>query len=234
MQALIRPYRPSDLGALYRICLLTGDDGQDATSLYQDPSLPGHFFAAPYGLFEPSLAFVAEDTAGVGGYILGALDTQAFEERLERTWWPHLRARYPDPPASVPEEQLTPDQHLAHMIHHRWRTPERLAARYPSHLHIDLLPRLQARGLGRQMIKTLIAALRDQGSPGVHLHVPRGNQHAPGFYRRVGFTELPATPDELPVRHLLLFGMKLQIRDLVLVSAPGCRRQWWGYDLWRR
>src|SRR5262245_16116909 len=91
-QALIRPHRPGDLEALYRICLLTGDDGQDATSLYNDPRLPGHFSAAPYGLFEPALAFVAQDTAGVGGYILGALDTPAFEQRLERTWWPHLRA----------------------------------------------------------------------------------------------------------------------------------------------
>ena len=213
MQAFIRPYRPSDLGDLYQICLLTGDDGQDATSLYNDPRLLGHFFAAPYGLFEPALAFVAEDTAGVGGYILGALDTQAFEERLERTWWPHLRARYPDPPASVPGAQLTPDQQVAHMIHHPWRIADGLAARYPSHLHINLLPRLQASGLGSQMIKMLIAALRDQGSPGVHLHVPRGNQHAAGFYRHIGFTELPATPDELPAPHLLLFGMDLQVRS---------------------
>ena len=78
IQALVRPYRPSDLDALYQICLLTGDDGQDATPLFSDPRLLGHFFAAPYGLFEPALAFVAEDTAGVGGYILSALDTQAF------------------------------------------------------------------------------------------------------------------------------------------------------------
>jgi ribosomal protein S18 acetylase RimI-like enzyme len=209
MQAHIRPYRSSDLNDLYRICLQTGDDGRDATSFYDDPRLLGHFFAAPYGLFEPALAFVAEDTSGVGGYILGALDTRAFEERLERTWWPTLRARYPDPPASVPGEQLTPDQRVAHMIHHPWHIPDELAARYPSHLHIDLLPRLQASGLGSQMTKTLIAALRSQGSPGVHLHVPRGNQHAAGFYRHIGFTELTAAPDELPALHLLLFGMDL-------------------------
>src|SRR5262249_32903779 len=208
-RAHIRPYHPGDLDALYRICLLTGDDGQDATSLYHDPTLPGHFFAAPYGLFEPALALVAEDTAGVGGYILGALDTQAFEERLERTWWPHLRARYPARPASVPGEQLTPDQQVAHMIHHPWRIPDGLAARYPSHLHINLLPRLQAGGLGSQMIRMLIAALRDRGSPGVHLHVPPGTQHAPGFCRHIGFTELRATPDELPAPHVLLFAMDL-------------------------
>src|SRR5580700_2330225 len=94
-RARIRPYRPSDLDELYRICLLTGDAGQDATPLYQDPRLLGHIFAAPYGILEPSLAFVAEDAVGVGGYIVGALDTQAFEARLESEWWPGLRGRYP-------------------------------------------------------------------------------------------------------------------------------------------
>ena len=208
--AHIRPYRPGDLDALYQICLLTGDGGQDATSLFADPMLLGHFFAAPYGLFAPSLAFVLEDAQGVGGYILGALDTRAFEEQLERNWWPRLRARYPDPAAGVPTEQWTPDQHMAHMIHHPWRIPDELAARYPSHLHIDVLPRLQAGGYGRQMTNTLTAALRDRGSRGVHLHVPRGNQRAAGFYRHLGFTELPAAAAELPAPSLRLFGMNLR------------------------
>ena len=208
--AHIRPYRPGDLDALYEICLLTGDGGQDATSLFADPMLLGHFFAAPYGLFAPSLAFVLEDAQGVGGYILGALDTRAFEEQLESNWWPRLRTRYPDPAAGVPAEQWTPDQHMAHMIHHPWHIPDELAARYPSHLHIDVLPRLQAGGYGRQMTNTLTAALRDRGSRGVHLHVPRGNQRAAGFYRHLGFTELPATAAELPGSSLRLFGMDLR------------------------
>jgi ribosomal protein S18 acetylase RimI-like enzyme len=209
-RARIRPYRPGDLDALYRICLLTGDNGQDASAAFDDPRLLGHFFAAPYGLFEPSLAFVAEDTEGVGGYILGALDTQAFAERLERKWWPYLRTRYPDPPPGRPAEQWTPDQHVAHMIHHPWRIPGELAARYPSHLHIDLLPRLQAGGYGSELTKTLIATLRAQGSPGVHLHVPRSNMRAAGFYRHLGFTELSATSAELPAAHLHLFAMDLR------------------------
>lgn len=192
-QAHIRPYRPADIDALYQICLLTGDRGQDATSLYHDPKLLGHCFAVPYGLFEPSLAFVAEDTSGVAGYIVGALDSQAFEKRLERDWWPHLRTRYPEPPPGLPPRRWTPDQRLGHVIHHPWHIPDELTARYPSHLHINLLPRLQARGYGRQLIQTLTAALRDQGSRGVHLHVTLGNDRAAIFYRRVGFTELPVT-----------------------------------------
>lgn len=190
--ARIRPYRPADIDALYQICLQTGDAGQDATSRHDDPTLLGHVYAAPYGLFEPSLAFVAEDESGVAGYIVGALDSTAFEERLEKDWWPGLRARYPEPPPDLPSERWTPDQRLAYIIHHPHRAADELAARYPSHLHINLLPRLQASGYGRRLIQTLTAALREQGSPGVHLSVGLGNQKAARFYEHVGFTRLPA------------------------------------------
>ena len=61
----IRPYRASDLPALYDICLKTGDNGADATRLYADPGLIGEIFAAPYAALEPGHAFVAEDDEGV-------------------------------------------------------------------------------------------------------------------------------------------------------------------------
>src|SRR5690606_2707699 len=40
---------------------------------------------------------------------------------------------------------------------------------HPAHLHIDLLPQLQRRGLGSRLLDTLRAALADRGVPGVHL-----------------------------------------------------------------
>jgi ribosomal protein S18 acetylase RimI-like enzyme len=191
-EVTIRPYQPRDLDDLYRICLLTADGGQDATPVHADPQLPGHLHAAPYGLFEPDLAFVAQDSAGVGGYLVAALDTQAFEERLESDWWPRLRSRYPDPPPDLRREGLTPDQFAARVVHHPWIAAPEISQRYPSHLHINLLPRLQGRGQGRALISALITALRAHGSPGLHLHVSLSNEPAPGFYRRVGFTEIPA------------------------------------------
>jgi ribosomal protein S18 acetylase RimI-like enzyme len=193
-QASIRPYRDSDLDDLYRICLLTGDAGEDATSMFDDPRILGDVWAAPYGLFEPSLAFVAEDEAGVGGYIVGALDSRAFEERLEADWWPALRDRYPAPPLELPPDQWTPDQRTAGFIHTPFPVPDELAENYPSHLHINLVPRLQSQGLGRQLMNTLIRALQEQGSAGVHFLVWPDNQRAVGFYRHLGFTMISAEP----------------------------------------
>ena len=56
----IRPYHPEDLDGLYDICLKTGDTGEDATGLYDDPKLLGHLYAAPYAVLEPDLTFVLE------------------------------------------------------------------------------------------------------------------------------------------------------------------------------
>jgi ribosomal protein S18 acetylase RimI-like enzyme len=173
--------------------LQTGDGGKDATSMFEDPRILGHVFAAPYGLFQPSLAFVAEDEAGVGGYIVAALDSRAFAERLEAEWWPALRDRYPAPPSGLPPDQRTPDQRAAGFIHDPLTVPDELAEDYPSHLHINLVSRLQSQGLGRQLMNTLICALREQGSVGLHFFVQPANQRAAGFYRHLGFTVISAT-----------------------------------------
>lgn len=186
--AKIRPVHREDLEALYEIALKTGANGEDATALYADPRLVGHIYAAPYALLAPDCAFVAEDGEGVGGYIVGAPDTRAFEARLEAEWWPDLRTRYADP--TPPYEGWSADERMAFLIHHPLRTPARVVERHPSHLHINLLPRLQGRGLGRRLMDRWLARMRELGSPGVHLGVGAPNARSRAFYEAYGFTLL--------------------------------------------
>jgi ribosomal protein S18 acetylase RimI-like enzyme len=183
----IRPAVAGDRAALYEICLLTGDAGEDASPLYVEPDLLGEVWVGPYLALEADLAFVADDAGTAVGYVLGAADTAAFEAAAEASWWPRLRVRYPDAPTSG---ALTPDQELHRWIHHPPPTPAELLADYPAHLHIDLLPRAQGLGLGRRLIDTLLGVLRDRGAPGVHLGVDAGNHRAMGFYEHLGFTRL--------------------------------------------
>ena len=82
------------------------------------------------------------------------------------------------------------DDLLIALMHSPARAPADLVAAYPSHLHIDLLPRLQGRGWGRRLIDTLVERLRATGSRGLHLGVATDNTNAHAFYRAVGFTEL--------------------------------------------
>ncbi len=182
----IRPYRASDLDALYAICLLTGDAGKDATALYRDPKILGEIYAAPYGVFQPECALVAENDEGVAGYILGAPDTRALEARLEAEWWPHLRTRYPDPgphPCDV-------NQRAARHIHHPPLAPEEIATRWPAHLHLDLLPRLQGQGLGKCLLDAWLDLMAARGVRGVHLATGSRNARAMKFYAAYGFREL--------------------------------------------
>jgi ribosomal protein S18 acetylase RimI-like enzyme len=185
--ASIRPVSPDDLPALYEIALATGDSGQDAAALYRDPQLVGQLYAAPYAVLEPGSAFVAEDAAGVGGYIVGAADTLAFEARMEAEWWPALRRRYPDPGGDPKGWGL--DEIRRWQIHHPRPPPARITDPYPSHLHINLLPRLQGRGLGKALIDRWLARMEALGSRGVHLGVSLQNHRAIRFYRAYGLEE---------------------------------------------
>ena len=130
----------------------------------------------------------------MGGYIVGALDSRAFAERLEADSWPALRDRYPAPPSGIPPDQWTPDQRAARSIHVPLTAPAELAEDYPSHLHINLVPRLHiartsAAGSGEPVA---MRALREQGSAGLHFFVSPANQRAVGFYRHLGFTVISA------------------------------------------
>src|SRR5690606_1414011 len=155
--AKIRGYRPADAPALYHICLRTGDRGGDATGLYADPYLLGHVYVGPYLALAPRFAFVL-DAGGPVGYALGVPDTAELARACERSWWPPLRRRYPDP-ARVPGHRRTPDQQVAMLIHRPPVPDPAVLALYPAHLHIDLLPVAQGQGYGRALMERLLAEL---------------------------------------------------------------------------
>ena len=150
-RAQLRPARPSDRDAIYDVCLRTGDAGGDASGLVADHDLMGDVWAGPYLALRPHLAFVAETSAGVEGYIVGTEDTAAFAIECEAQWWPGLRARHPDPPD---DQELTPEQVLHRHVHHPPGPPPDVLVDHPAHLHVNLLPSLQGRGVGRRLLET--------------------------------------------------------------------------------
>jgi ribosomal protein S18 acetylase RimI-like enzyme len=196
----VRRFAEPDTPALYDVCLRTADAGGDATHLHREPSLPGHVWLGPYLALEPEFAWVVDDGTGRPlGYVVGALDTVAFEESRERAWWPDLRALYPEstdrpgttnPGTATPATMTDADEQLIRTIHHPHPPVRQIVDDYPSHLHIDLLPQAQGVGFGRVLIDTLGAALARNGSTGMYLGVAAVNTPAIGFYRKVGFVDL--------------------------------------------
>jgi len=192
--ATIRDYRPSDERAAYWICLKTGDHGADGEPFYRDdPDALGRIYVGPYLRFEPNLALVLEDAEGVCGYAFGALDSRAFYARYEREWRPALCASFPEPTGD--RSTWTRAQAVHYGYHHPEYDDAEPYAAYPSHLHIDLLPRAQGRGCGRAMMERLMERLRERGSPGVHLALSSLNPRAHRFYASLGFTELARRAD---------------------------------------
>jgi ribosomal protein S18 acetylase RimI-like enzyme len=186
---VVRPARPGDEPGAYYVCLKTGHHGQDGELLYkEDPDALGRIFVGPYLAFELELSLILEDAYGICGYALGAFDSRAFYARYESEWRQALCARFPAPDGDP--SQWSPVQHVHYGYHHPdYFCPEPYDA-YPSHLHIDLLPRAQGRGHGRRMLEQIMDTLRRRGSPGAHLGVSTLNRRAFGFYLRLGFREL--------------------------------------------
>jgi ribosomal protein S18 acetylase RimI-like enzyme len=199
VQPAIRAYRPSDLDAVYDICIRTGDGGADARGQYTDDRLLGDVFAAPYVTLEPEHAHVLDDGTGAAvGYILGTADTPRFVQRYREEWLPAAAGRYPQP--AVPP--VTADDSMLMLLHHPERMLVAEMADYPAHLHIDLLPEWQGKGWGRGLIAAYLAGLRAAGVTGVHLSMLTSNVAARAFYDRLGFTEIPVA-DAGPVTYLV-------------------------------
>jgi GNAT superfamily N-acetyltransferase len=191
----LRQFQPDDLKALYAISLMTGHLGGDASRLYSDPSLLGHIYAAPYAHIEPSLALVVVDDDGVAGFAVGTLDTVAWQDALELNWWPKLRSQYDDPGGL--QTLFTADERRAFMIHHPERTPPSVAEAYPAHLHANLLPRVQGRGVGLRLVEAWLDLAAVHGGGPTHVGVNRENLRAVKFWGQRGFGELRVSAESV-------------------------------------
>jgi ribosomal protein S18 acetylase RimI-like enzyme len=183
---LLRTAKVTDLPDLLRVCLETGDSGKDATHLHKLPELVGDIYVAPYVIHEPDLAYALLSDKRVVGYLLGVLDTRAFESLLVDKYWPLAKAKYQHFKTEIKDS----DRELLKDLDKQGFSDESLTAKYPSHLHIDIVEAHQGAGYGKSMIAFLLEELKAAGSAGVHLHMSASNDRARGFYKKFGFVEV--------------------------------------------
>ncbi|WNM26652.1 GNAT family N-acetyltransferase [Demequina capsici] len=183
----IRPAVAADHAQVARICLLTGRQGSDATGVFCDDTALADVYATPY-LHGPGGFCLVWDVEGEArGYVLGTSDTETFQRWFVETWWPERVADHQ--PVTVDDGWLLPSA----------ADPERMLGpqlgEFPAHLHIDLLPDQQGRGVGRMLIEAAAGLLMRRGVAGVHLVAEVANRGAQAFYPRVGFVAVGRTAD---------------------------------------
>lgn len=184
---------PADLPGLLKVCLETANGGKGATHLHNLHDLVGEIYVAPYVLHEQNFAFTLKASEKVVGYVLGVLDTGRFESRLDTDYWPATKAKY----AALTRDLTPHDVSLIEELNRQGFSPAELIAKYPSHLHIDIIESHQGLGYGKTMILHLLKALQDAGSSGVHLHMSASNDRANGFYKKLGFVEIHTNESEI-------------------------------------
>ncbi|MBB6480409.1 GNAT family N-acetyltransferase [Spirochaeta isovalerica] len=177
----IRPYELTDLPYLYEICWKTALNGNSVEGVIDDKYKVGHYFAAPYVYFDRDCCFVVTRDNIPAGYIVGTADTVGYTKWLNSEWLPKVRRLY-----DIPSESSEPFQQFINDCIKNDTLVDKSLSEYPGHLHIDLLPELQGKGLGRKLMEMFFNSCRRKGTEGVHLGVSKQNPGAVAFYRKMG------------------------------------------------
>jgi GNAT superfamily N-acetyltransferase len=178
----IRQCTIEDLPYIYEICYLTGYDKVTLETICEDKYKTGHYYAAPYLYFDIECCFVVTVENIPKGYILGTHDTETYTQWLNTHWLPKVR-KYYDLQKFQNRDPF--ETHLNNCIINDTEIEDRLKD-YPAHLHIDLLPELQGKGMGRKLIEVFFNRCREKGAQRVHLGVSKENPGAIAFYNKLG------------------------------------------------
>jgi GNAT superfamily N-acetyltransferase len=186
-EILIRECCIGDLDGVSEVCCRCGYGGEDIaeSGAFDDRRLFAMLFSHYYVRYESHTSFVAVPASNPGkvlGYVLGCPDTARYERLFFRrmipriatrvfffTWW-----RYPRTVAEL--------LRWAHGV--PWREANPAGDDYPAHLHIDLLPEFQRKGIGGRLLDTLESRFRALRVPGIHLVTSSTHQKALPFYAK--------------------------------------------------
>lgn len=184
---IIRPYQECDRQQVREICYLTGYMGESAAWYWRDFQSFAEIWTGYYTDEEPESSFVAVRSGRVVGYLLGCVDTArspsptsvATRQMVQRFlllrsgtagfFWRAIRDTLRD--GKVPSGELND-------------------ARWPSHLHIDLLSEARGAGVGTALMHAWLDRLAAVASPGCHLATMAENENAISFFEGVGFRRL--------------------------------------------
>jgi len=187
--ATIRPYRAGDRDQVRHICFATGFMGDPVDWQWRDEASFADMFSSYYTDVEPESASVVELDGRVAGYLLGCLDGQRAFDPAAVALRHVLRRGIAFRPGTAGIVWRTAWDGVGDLARGRVRRDDLdfRDARWPAHLHIDLLPEARGGGAGRRLVTGWLEHLRERSVPGCHLTTFAENAGALAFFRSTGF-----------------------------------------------
>ena len=180
----VRPYEARDRSEVRAICHATGFMGEPADWYWRDRESFADACSGYYTDCEPESSFVAVHERRVVGYLLGCVDTARAPTMAEVSSRLVLRRALLLRPGSSGFFWRA----LFDALRNRGAPSGDLRdSRWPSHLHINLLPEARGAGAGAALMRSWLGRLAALGSPGCHLGTFAENRNAIAFFERQGF-----------------------------------------------
>jgi len=180
----VRPYEARDRSEVRAICHATGFMGEPADWYWRDRESFADACSGYYTDCEPESSFVAVHERRVVGYLLGCVDTARAPTMAEVSSRLVLRRALLLRPGSSGFFWRA----LFDALRDRGAPSGDLRdSRWPSHLHINLLPEARGARAGAALLRSWLGRLAALGSPGCHLGTFAENRNAIAFFERQGF-----------------------------------------------
>ena len=196
----VRPYDVRDRAALVALFGAAGEGAPASEAWGHEQSL-AEVYLTPYLDLEPESVFVVHVDGRPAGYLAGCVDETAFPSEEART--EAAIRKYRLYRMSGPRRFFVRARVDAILLRLR-RQPvagELADPRWPSHLHIDLLPAARGTGAAEEMMRAWFDQLLAAGSPGCYLQTSAENVRAIRYFERMGFTKHGANPVVPGLRH---------------------------------
>lgn len=174
----IRKYKESDKNRLRLICReTTGEENKKSENKLRSITL---IFNDYFTENEPDNIFVAVDENDEPvGYVICSTNLRKFRKKMLTTYALRVLKTYP----------LSLPLHIASVI-----AVFIAKRRYRVHLHIDLLPEAQRKGLGTKLIDELCAHLKKLGIKNVSVMTIERHSMGYPFYKKYGFRVVSKIP----------------------------------------
>ncbi|CAH1990493.1 unnamed protein product [Acanthoscelides obtectus] len=184
----IRPYLSTDEKAVYEVCTKTSKDGLEDPTPYPDglKDLQADRIVGPYLTLHPEFCFVVEDENNIVGYACASPDYQKFRAKQEIAWIPEMCEKYPaDCAKDLPKSAQEAVEHF-----HNFKGEVYVSSpSHPSSMVCSLLSSILDQSVSKRLVTCLLAALRANGSFGVHVIMDANDNYTHAFYGKLGFIE---------------------------------------------